>query len=544
MTGSRGRARTRGLLTPVACREMNLSDMSSAPTASSSADRIFLRSLVVTTIIRAVLAAIVPLTGDEAYFVVWGEYLDYGYYDHTPMAGWWLAAALALGKSVWLMRLPALLTTVAVAWMIWRAARTLDPAKAGWVAAIYLWSPHNVLNFFTTTDTPLILFSALCCVLLFRAVRTDRALEYLLAGLMLGLAFLSKYFAVLLGVAVAVLLVGYCGRRRWLGLALVIAGVLPCAAVNIAWNYHHGWTNILFNLFNRTSDAGFSIGNVVAYLAVLVMPVAPLAWFLMRPRVEGRLPWREAWERWKGNGAIVYVITALFPLVLLLLVSTQKPVGAHWPLSYFPSLFIALVVLFSDQALQRLTRAMRIFGVTLCGIAGVGVLLPVGWLSGHKSYDSIVLGTHADEVGRALAPYQGEYELMTFSYAKSAMLSFWSESHVPVIGNGSHHGRQDDLITDFRAFDGKKIVVLCDSEARARLAGTWFEESAVQDIEVRGAHFRLVLGRGFKFAEYREAVLRPIALRYYRMPSWLASWSPASFFFERYGFAPEDAVRD
>ena len=92
----------------------------------TAADTIFLRSLVITTVIRAVLAAIVPLTGDEAYFVVWGEHLDFGYYDHTPMAGWWLGAILLLGKSVWLVRLPALLTTVAVGWLIWRMARRVD----------------------------------------------------------------------------------------------------------------------------------------------------------------------------------------------------------------------------------------------------------------------------------------------------------------------------------------------------------------------------------------------------------------------------------
>ncbi len=512
--------------------------------ARSAADRFFLRSLLITTLIRTVMAAIVPLTGDEAYFIVWGEHPDFGYYDHTPMVGWWLSAMLALGRSVWLMRLPALITTVLVAWLIWRAAKSLDAEKAGWAGALYLWSPHNVLNFLITTDTPLLLFSTLAGVALFRAVRSDRSGEYLLAGVWLGLAFLSKYFAVLLGLAFAVILLGFAGRPRWGGLLLVVAGVLPSAALNIAWNYQHGWTNILFNLFNRTSDAGFSPGNMLAYLAVVTLPVAPLAWSLLRPRLEGRAAWRDAWERWKATGAHVYVLASTVPLALLLLVSLQKPVGAHWPLSYFPFLFVALVGLFSLEALRRMTRGMLVFGAVLC----LGVILlavsPLNWLRGHKSYDSIILGTHPGELLTALEPFRGEYALTTLSYAKSAMLGFAGGSHVPVIGMGSYHGRQDDLITDWSTYAGRDILVLCDSDRRVAMARAWFADSEVRDVFVQGARFQAVLGRGFQFPEYRETVLRPLARRYYSMPRWLSAFAEPSFFFVRYGFPLDEAIRE
>lgn len=508
----------------------------------TSADAVFFRALAITTVIRCVLAAIVPLTGDEAYFVVWGAHLDYGYYDHTPMAGWWLAAMLALGKSIWLMRLPALLTTVVVAWWIWRAVRELHPGHAGWVAALYLWSPHNVLNFFTTTDTPLLLFSVWAGLRLFRAVRNDRPVDYLLAGLLLGLAFLSKYFAVLLGVAMAVLLLVLLPKRRWVGLALVAVGVLPSAALNIAWNYENGWANILFNLFNRTNDAGFSIGNVLAYVAVVVLPVAPVAWALARRKAFPRIGWRDAWARWTETGAVVHVALCVVPLLLLLVVSCQKPVGAHWPLAFFPFLFIALAVLFSTDALRRMLRGMRFFGAGLVAIAGVAVMLPTSLVHKHRSYDSIVLSTHMDEVVAALQPYRADYTLTTFSYAKSALLSF-SGDYVPVIGVGSYHGRQDDLITDYRGFDGKNLMVLCDTEARAVQAGAWFDDAERRDVEVRGARFHLVLGRGFRYPLYRDTVLRSIGVRYYSMPAWLAAHTKPSFFFERYGLPADEMIR-
>jgi len=515
--------------------------MTASPSGRTTADRLFLQSLVITTLIRAVMAAIVPLTGDEAYFVVWGEHLDFGYYDHTPMAGWWLGAVLALGKSVWLMRLPALLTTIAVALLIWRVARGFDAEKAGWIGALYLWSPHGVLNVLTTTDTPLLFFSALAGLFVYRAARDGRAADYLLTGLFIGLAFLSKYFAVLLGVGIAVLLLGFCGRPRWGGVLLVLVGALPSIAINVAWNYEHGWPNIMFNLYNRTRDAGFSLGNPLAFIAVSVLPLGPIAWQLLKPRAAGRASWSEAWRAWRTNGAVAFVVCFAVSMALLLLVSFQKTVGAHWVLGFFPLFFIALVSLFTAEALRRMVRPMVVFGASLCAVGTIAVFLPVEILRGHKSYDSVVLGTHMDEVLAALEPHRAEYRLTTPSYAKSAMLSFFSDTYVPVLGQGSYHGRQDDFITDLREFDGRKIMVLCDTPARVVRSREWFDRSEVETISVRGAEFSVVLGDGFQFATYRDTVIEPQVARYYRMPAWLARISKPSFFLERYGLAATDA---
>ena len=47
-------------------------------------------TLVATLAFRAWLSVVVPFTGDEAYFLVWGQQPDIGYYDHPPMVGWLL----------------------------------------------------------------------------------------------------------------------------------------------------------------------------------------------------------------------------------------------------------------------------------------------------------------------------------------------------------------------------------------------------------------------------------------------------------------------
>ena len=51
----------------------------------------FHRILLVTLAVRVLLAAWLPMTGDEAYYVTWGRHPALGYYDQPPMTGWWLA---------------------------------------------------------------------------------------------------------------------------------------------------------------------------------------------------------------------------------------------------------------------------------------------------------------------------------------------------------------------------------------------------------------------------------------------------------------------
>ena len=47
--------------------------------------RVFLVALLLTLVFRFWLAAVLPFMGDEAYFIWWGQWPDWGFYDHPPM---------------------------------------------------------------------------------------------------------------------------------------------------------------------------------------------------------------------------------------------------------------------------------------------------------------------------------------------------------------------------------------------------------------------------------------------------------------------------
>ena len=75
-------------------------------------------SLAATLAFRFWLALAVPITGDEAYFILWGRHPAIGFYDHPPMVGWLLAPLLRLSEAEWVLRLPVLLLPVLVALLV------------------------------------------------------------------------------------------------------------------------------------------------------------------------------------------------------------------------------------------------------------------------------------------------------------------------------------------------------------------------------------------------------------------------------------------
>jgi hypothetical protein len=142
-----------------------------------------------------------------------------------------------------------------------------------------------------------------------------------------------------------------------------------------------------------------------------------------------------------------------------------------------------------------------------------------------------------EEIEKETQRSTGGYVLATKSYQLSALLQYHTGRRVIVLGKGSRHAREDDILTDFRALDGRDFLVLYRATPDEDEYLPWFQRSETRLIEAQGARFTLVTGYGFKYRTYREKVLRVILERYYRIPDWLPG--SRDFFRERYGFEPE-----
>lgn len=497
--------------------------------------------LLVTLAFRGWLSAVLPITGDEAYFIWWGQIPDWGFYDHPPMIGWWLAALLKVSHSEWWLRLPitlqpAVLALAIAAWLL-PYGRNL----AWGTASLVLLAPTNLWNVLITTDTALIYFSVAAMLGWLYARRAEAEhrspwAAYTIAGLGLAGAVLSKYFAVFLGFAFFADALYRPNRQKMLGLLLVTALTLPGILLMAWWNAGHCWPNVMFNFYNRHNDhnSGWSWHTPLLYAGMMIYLLTP-AFFWQYFRHQRILPVIN-----HRREARALAMLGLLPLFLFAAMSLFKKVGLHWVLSFLPLTLAWLACRLEQWRLRGLVRFNIGFALLHIIVAVVVATQPLERWEKSGSYPGLVLTFESQQLLDHLAPYS-KYTWMMDGYSNAVIMGYNTYVRSPdgqpryfgVFGPASSHARHDDILTDFRALDGGDIAILRKSAPNLEHEyAPYFIEVTLQQFDIRGATFYLVLGRGFNFAAYRDEVLAPIRTNYYAIPPALPQ--TACYFCDRY----------
>ncbi|WP_293606637.1 ArnT family glycosyltransferase [Polaromonas sp. UBA4122] len=467
-------------------------------------------------LLRFWIAVTFPISGDEAFFYWWGVYPDWGYSDHPPMVGWLIALMRAtLGDSIWSIRLPVVLLPLALGAALWWAFKPVDRVRAAWAVLFFWLAPLNWLNMLITTDTPLIFWSALSVAALLRAERReqlDRAAYglYALSGLFLGCAFLSKYFSVVLGFAYLVYFVLY-RRQRLAALALLVLCALPGPAINIAYNMSHGWSNIMFNLYNRNEAELFEWRKPLLYIVTIAYLITPAALWLA---VKYRKALMAAAQAQRLLACLVVV-----PLLFFALLSAKKVIGLHWVLSFYPFGFAFLAFALPADKLKTCAKGMAVFaGLHVLVVAGLYMTTLDNWKN-TKLYPQIIRSYKTAEMLKQVsAP---GVVLMGEAYTPASIFGFEQRQYMPVFGVGKFHARQDDMLVDFSLYQGKTLRVILAERPRLEDFQPYFEKVAVLSFMQDGVPFYAMEGTGFNYEAYREGVLGTAFKLFYNIPSWL-----------------------
>ena len=179
--------------------------------------------LVLLLVLRAVFAAMLPLSADEAYYWLWSKHLAAGYYDHPPAIAWLIAPGTwLLGDGAIGVRLAGVVLSLPVTWLVWDSARLLlkDGTRALLAALIFnLTLMVSVEMLAATPDMASVATAAGFFWALARVRETARPHWWLVVGVMAGLGLLAKLSALFLGLGALFWLLADRGQRRWLATA-------------------------------------------------------------------------------------------------------------------------------------------------------------------------------------------------------------------------------------------------------------------------------------------------------------------------------------
>jgi hypothetical protein len=316
---------------------------------------------------------------DEAHYVMYGRHPAWGYFDHPPLVGFLAAAGHWLGSSEFVMRLgPVLLGSLSLAFMGllardlygWRAA-LLGLALAACVPILML------LGLALLPDAPLNVFWCGALWAAWRATQRGGWGWWLLTGLLIGGAMLSKYHGVLLPAFLGLYLLTSSAGRRWFARPQpYAAGVLALLVFlpNILWNAGHDWVSYAYQLGHGGGDGRLTPWNVFASIGgqlaagtpiLFVLVVVAAVALIRRPRQEA-----DRYVFWTSLPVFVFFCgIGLFGKVL-----------PHWPAPGWWTGLIALAAILCRRLPEggpgaRRWRRWTLAGVFL-GLFAV-VLLPV-----------------------------------------------------------------------------------------------------------------------------------------------------------------------
>lgn len=330
------------------------------------------------------------LSGDEAHYALYAANLDWSYYDHPPLVGWVQWPLVALGAPDGVLRLLPNLMWAITAYLVFDIARSLaltqgqalkEAEGAGlWaVLALAVAPVLHILGIGLLPDTLLMVWTAVVMRHTLHMQADEAACNtrtWLLLGLYLGLAGLSKYTAVFLALPVVIVLVRAHGWRLvaqpapWLAVALALVIISPV----LAWNATHDWLSFRYQL-NHGSGSSWQLGSMLGFFTGQVVLYLGLVW--------------GGWACWRARADLVgfqawWWLFAL-PFVVLVYMSGGGTGLPHWTAPAWVALAPLAGAGLQSFWLAGKRRAIKItLGVqAFISVAIFGLMLSAGptWLS-------------------------------------------------------------------------------------------------------------------------------------------------------------------
>jgi hypothetical protein len=266
-------------------------------------------------------AIFTPVHADEAYYALYGEFLDWGYYDHPPMVALMTAFSSLFFKGTLSIRFMTVLlhgATVLLLGTSMEEKLTSNRAVITFFAIAASIPIFIIYGFITTPDAPLLFFTALFFYLYKRYLSSPSWPTALALGITFTAMLYSKYMAVL--VVGFVLLSNFKllkDNKIWGSIALATLLFLP----HILWQVRNGFPSLQYHLIDRSE--GFRIGNLLEY---------PLNQFLVFNPIclciAGFLCWKKRKTEDLFERAILFTIAGF--ILFFWLMAVKGHAEPHW----------------------------------------------------------------------------------------------------------------------------------------------------------------------------------------------------------------------
>ena len=332
--------------------------------------------MAVSVVVRAFLACWIELGTDEAYYWTFAKYPDWSHFDHPGMVGWviQLFSLNLLFDSEFFLRLASVVFMTLNTWIMYRIGKELKDESTGlWAALLYTASVYAfvITGIFILPDTPLSLFWLLAFWMFMRYLKRRKNKSLLLAGLLVGLALLSKYTGAFLWGGFILYILCFDRkqfRNPYLYLSMFITAL--CCLPILIWNIQNDFVSFHFHsdrvgLFGpfHFDSFGTELAGELFYnnpVNVVVAIIAVIAAFRKKLSIDIKA------QR-------LILLTALPLIVLFLYFSLTRPTLPHWS----GPAYVLLILLSASWLSSLETRKSRRIVTTALSLLALTLVMGV-----------------------------------------------------------------------------------------------------------------------------------------------------------------------
>ncbi len=367
-----------------------------------------------------VLSGHIDLSTEEAQYWLWSKYLDLSYYSKPPLIAYMNALSTSvLGDTELGVRINAIVIGFLIGVLTYFFALEIfkdffdkrkDLEIFAFFSSVFISAvpAYELASVLFLTDTPLALFWVLTLLFLWKSIKQNKPVYWILSGIFAGLGFLSKYSMVF--VLPPFLIFLYLHKReifknRWLYISILVASIFTLPV--ILWNIQHDFVS--FKHVSSLEGANvkeISFSKSLQYIGDYILGQIGINSVFFFPFFAYAL-YRGFRER-KKEEIFFQWIFPVFVFLFFVYVAFKKRVEANWPaFAYFSLYTLAVFYVFLKKWYKSFIIALFLSAISIVILfytpildkVGLGWILPpekdptkrlVGWEGLGKTVTQIV----------------------------------------------------------------------------------------------------------------------------------------------------------
>lgn len=222
-------------------------------------------------------AGTTELLDDEAYYWVFSQHLDWGYFDHPPMTALLIRAGYWIFPNELGVRLLCVLLSTGTIWLLEKMTMRQHPRLFYSIALSMI--ALQLGGFLAVPDIPLLFFTALFFYRYDRFLKAETWVNAIGLGISAAFLLYSKYHGVLI---LFFTLVSH--LRLFRSPRVYVAGLLAFILFvpHLWWQYQHDWVSFRYHL-QESNVNPYKLSYTVEYLVGQLLLPGPLIGILLLP---------------------------------------------------------------------------------------------------------------------------------------------------------------------------------------------------------------------------------------------------------------------